>query len=187
MLHLGRHQPAAGTFMPLAFDICTLSVLFFFQEYVFRCYDYCHSIVYVYPAMHGTYGFVYKADDCSSTGIGSGSEFVVETNDGYGKNTLVYKLGTDVHNVMNGFHVNIATDAKPYRTPINCFNELRASRDLDGPRQNGPPLTYTVNGIAFNDGGDGEIQKEKYTRDKLIVVNGKKVHDRNVFLNHAKQ
>ena len=83
--------------------------------------------------------------------------FVVKTNDGNGKNALVYKLGTDVHNVMNGFHVNIATDAKPYRTPINCFNELRASRDLDGPRQNGPPLTYTVNGIEFNGGGDGYI------------------------------
>lgn len=111
---------------------------------------------YVYPAMHGAYGFVYKADGGSSTGTAKGCELVVETNDGNGKNALVYKLGTDIHNVMNKFHVNIATDAKPYRATINCFNQLRASRDLDGLRQNEPPLTYTVNGIAFNDGGDGD-------------------------------
>jgi len=111
---------------------------------------------YIYPAMHGAYGFVYEDDGGSSTGTTSGCELVVKTNNGNGEKTLVYTLITDVNNLyMNKFHVNIATEAKPYEASIYCFNELRTSSELDGPRQNEPPLTFKMYGIPF-DGGDGD-------------------------------
>ena len=111
---------------------------------------------YVYPAMHGAYGFVYEDDGGSSTGTTSGCELVVKKNNGNGEKTLVYTLMTDINNLyMNKFHVNIATEAKPYEASIYCFNKLRTSRELDGPRQNEPPLTFKMYGIPF-DGGDGD-------------------------------
>jgi len=108
---------------------------------------------YVYPAMHGAYGFVYNDDGGSSTGTSDGCELVVKTNGNSGiKRTLVYTLTKEIYDsdYMNKFHVNVASEDRPYSATIYCFNELRTFRALDGPNQTEPPLTFTVNGIAFD-------------------------------------
>merc|ERR1712072_1569683 len=58
---------------------------------------------YIYPAMHGAYGFVYDDDGGSVTAAG-GCKLVVETND---SSALIYGLSKSVDSSgMNKFHVN---------------------------------------------------------------------------------
>merc|ERR1712157_49435 len=103
---------------------------------------------YIYPALHGAYGFVYNEDGGSSTGTANGCELVVKTSSG----PLVYTLSTTIYsnNDMNKFHVNIATEDEPSEALIYCYNEVRASLTLNGPNENEPPLTYTVNGVQWD-------------------------------------
>merc|ERR1712003_282108 len=65
---------------------------------------------------------------------------------------LVYTLSTTIYsnNDMNKFHVNIATEDEPNEALIYCYNEVRASLTLNGPNENEPPLTYTVNGVQWD-------------------------------------
>mmetsp|Transcript_27155 Transcript_27155/g.54332 ORF Transcript_27155/g.54332 Transcript_27155/m.54332 type:complete len:941 (+) Transcript_27155:135-2957(+) len=128
---------------------------------------------YVFPAMHGAYGFVYKDDSSSSTGISDGCELHVKTQNksgSNGENTLVYTLTSEIYKAeyMNKFHVNVATEVKPYKASIYCFDELRASRELDGPNQDEPPLTFTVHGIAFDsvDPCSKHTKKSKCKKDR---------------------
>jgi len=108
---------------------------------------------YVYPAMHGAYGFVYNDDGGSTTGTPDGCELVVKTN----KITVVYNLGTSIDSKgMNKFHVNVATEDEPYEALIYCQNELRANRALDGPKDDEPPLRYTLNGLSFDGNNDDD-------------------------------
>jgi hypothetical protein len=106
---------------------------------------------YVYPAMHGSYGFVYDADGDSfpltsdDNTANDSCELVVETiNSG----VQVFKLSTTIHNAMNKFHVNVATVDEPYEAKVYCRNELQAQRALELPRE---PLKYTVTGVPFDD------------------------------------
>lgn len=104
---------------------------------------------YIYPAMHGAYGFVYDDDGGSTTGTSDGCELVVKTKK---KGKLVYDLDTSIDSKgMNKFHVNIATEDKPKKAWIYCKNSLLHTRKLEGPRTDEPTLTYTVNGIPFAD------------------------------------
>jgi hypothetical protein len=106
---------------------------------------------YIYPAMHGAYGFVYNDDGDS---ISNGCKLVVETSN---NGVLVYDLSTSIidSNGMNKFHVNIATDDEPYDAKIFCQNMLRANRVLLRPKHiledGNDTLTYTVTGIPFAD------------------------------------
>jgi hypothetical protein len=106
---------------------------------------------YIYPALHGAYGFVYNDDGGPSTGTANGCELVVKTSSG--SSPLVFTLSTSIHSstYMNKFHVNIATEDEPNEAMIYCYNELRASLMLNGPNENEPPLTYTVNGVQWDD------------------------------------
>jgi len=131
---------------------------------------------YVYPAMHGAYGFVYDDDGGPNKGTTSGCELVVETLE----KTLVYTLTTQVYNPtsMNKFHVNVATEDKPNKVSIYCFDELRTSRSLDGPNQDEPPLTYSVNGIPFSSPSSPptvckSLSKKKCKRNKEECKYGK--------------
>merc|ERR1712025_1114600 len=101
---------------------------------------------YIYPALHGAYGFVYNDDGGSTNGTPNGCELVVETKD----DTLVFELGTSIDwKGMTKFHVNVATEDEPSMATIHCQKELLAKRELDGPKTDGPPLKYTVNGVSF--------------------------------------
>ena len=57
---------------------------------------------------------------------------------------------------MNKFHVNVATEDEPYEALIYCQNKLHANRALDRPNDDEPPLTYTLNGLAFDGDDDNE-------------------------------
>jgi len=115
---------------------------------------------YIYPAMHGAYGFVYNDDGSSTSGTPNGCELVVETDN---NGSLVFDLSTSIDaSGMNKFHVNIATEDKPYEAKIFCQNELLASRALDSPTPDGPPLTYTVTGVPF-DGEDSDDDEDDST------------------------
>jgi hypothetical protein len=103
---------------------------------------------YVYPAMHGAYGFVYNDDGGAGDGSTYGCELVVKTTNG---GTLVFELSTAVDSKgMNKFHVNVATEDDAHDVSIYCQNQLRASRSVDGPKGE-EPLIYTVNGFPFED------------------------------------
>merc|ERR1711933_225370 len=106
---------------------------------------------YIYPALHGAYGFVYHDEGGSNTGTPNGCELVVETD----RKILVFELDTFVDpKGMNKFHVNVATEDRPFKASIYCKNEILADRELDGPRNDGSPLTFTVNGAPFPDLGE---------------------------------
>jgi len=101
---------------------------------------------YIFPAMHGAYGFVYPDDGGAGDGSTYDCELVVKTNN---SGSLVFKLMTSIDSKgMNKFHVNVATEEQPYEALIYCQNKLRASRALDGPKG---PLTYTLTGVPFED------------------------------------
>jgi hypothetical protein len=103
---------------------------------------------HIYPALHGAYGFVYNDDGGSSTGTSDGCELVVNTR----TDTLVYKLDTTIDSAgMRKFHVNVATEDEPDVAWIYCHNQLRANRELEGPKTDEPPLTFSVNGAPFAD------------------------------------
>jgi hypothetical protein len=102
---------------------------------------------WIYPAMHGAYGFVYNDEGGSSTGTSNGCELVVKTK----KTTLVYRLGTSIDpKGMTKFHVNIATEDEPSFASLYCQNRLLKNRVLEGPKVDEPPLTFTVNGVPFD-------------------------------------
>ena len=101
---------------------------------------------YVYPAMHGAYGFVYNEDGGTGDGSTYTCELVVETTNA---GTLVYELSTAIDSKgMNKFHVNVATEDEPNRASLYCQNKLLASRALVGPKGE---LVYTTHGISFED------------------------------------
>merc|ERR1711933_545984 len=65
---------------------------------------------YIYPALHGAYGFVYDDEGGSTTGTPDGCELVVETD----RKVLVYDLDTIADPAgMRKFHVNVATEDNP--------------------------------------------------------------------------
>jgi len=81
-------------------------------------------------------------------------ELVIETNN---NGVLVYKLSTTIDSqYMNKFHVNVAQADEPYEAKIYCQGVLHAQRALDYPKTGGPPLSYTVNGVPFNDDDDDD-------------------------------
>merc|ERR1712174_96340 len=98
---------------------------------------------YIYPAMHGAYGFVYD-DEGDSGNNDNGCKLVVQTK----LEPLVYSLSSSAlsSNVMNKFHINVATEDEPNEASIYCANELLISRGLDWPKEDQAPLEYTVTG-----------------------------------------
>jgi hypothetical protein len=96
---------------------------------------------YIYPALHGAYGFVYEDDQASDNGC----DLRVQT---INAGTRVFQLSAQrvTMNVMNKFHVNIAADDMASVAEIYCGGQLRARRELQGRRGE---LKYTVNGIPF--------------------------------------
>jgi hypothetical protein len=111
-----------------------------------------HSLQsYIYPALHGAYGFVYDDDGGSINGTRDGCQLVVQTDGKF----LVFELDTYVDpKGMNKFHVNVATEDRPSKASIYCRNKILADRSLDGPNNDGSPLIFTVNGAPFPDLND---------------------------------
>ena len=98
---------------------------------------------YIYPALHGAYGYVYDDDGEDDK---SGCQLKVKTNG----NDLFYSLTTEIYstNSMNKFHVNVATEVEPSEASIYCFGKLRKTVSLKSPNSS-EKLIYTVNGMPF--------------------------------------
>jgi len=112
---------------------------------------------YVFPALHGAYGFVYPDDGGSGDGSTYDCELVVKTNKA---GSLVFELMTAIDSKgMNKFHVNVATEDQPYEALVYCQSALRANRDLDGPKGD---LTHTINGIPFEDDNSPTVNPTPY-------------------------
>lgn len=94
---------------------------------------------YIYPALHGAYGFSYGDD--SDRLADKDCQLQVETRDGLLRFRLAnHRLSTGV---MNKFHINVPTANEPQSAAVVC-----AARTLD--QQSilplGETLSYTVNG-----------------------------------------
>jgi len=125
---------------------------------------------YIYPAMHGAYGFVYNDDnESSTTTTTAGCQLVVTTSN---NGALLFELSTSLDaGMMNKFHVNIATADEPYEATVYCQNVLLATRALEGPNSDESPLTYTVTGVPFpsTDTDDDEEPTESPTTRPTTV------------------
>ncbi|WP_368163681.1 M66 family metalloprotease [Aeromonas sp. R6-2] len=91
---------------------------------------------YLYPALHGAYGFTYPDD--GTTLADSDCQLQVETRDG----VLRFRLANHRSNgaVMNKFHVNVPTASEPRRASLLCRGQ-----PLDQEGVLPPPA-----GLAFN-------------------------------------
>jgi len=94
---------------------------------------------YIYPAMHGAYGFTYVDD---STEMASGDcQLQVTTNSGL----LSFRLANSriSEGVMNKFHVNVPEDSNPSSAVVRCDDNNLAQSTITPVVE---ILGYTVNG-----------------------------------------
>ncbi|WP_032695623.1 M66 family glycomucinase StcE [Raoultella planticola] len=97
---------------------------------------------YIYPALHGAYGFTYSDD--SQNLSGNDCQLQVDTKEGQ----LRFRLANHRANstVMNKFHINVPTESQPTQATLVCNNKVLDTKSLT-PAPEG--LTYTVNGRAL--------------------------------------
>lgn len=95
---------------------------------------------YIYPALHGAYGYVY-ADDSSTLSKGQ-CALEVETANG---DVLKYALKNNRTNAeyMNKFHVNVAQSLSPVSAAVVCDERELDRFFISAPTQE---LNYTVQG-----------------------------------------
>jgi hypothetical protein len=91
---------------------------------------------YVYPPLHGAYGFTYSDDRERVTD--QDCQLVVETREG----TLRFRLARHRLNkqVMNKFHVNIAESSQPQSVSIVCGGKVVDKKPIAAPAEK---LTHT--------------------------------------------
>ncbi|MGY3920325.1 M66 family metalloprotease [Aeromonas eucrenophila] len=94
---------------------------------------------YIYPALHGAYGFSYGDDGARLTT--ADCQLQVETRDG----TLHFRLTNHRQsaNLMNKFHVNVPTASEPRSAAVICAGNTLDQQAISAPAET---LTYTVNG-----------------------------------------
>ena len=97
---------------------------------------------YIYPALHGAYGFTYPED--SATISGNDCQLQVQTRDGL----LRFKLANkrDVSTIMNKFHINVPTDSQPSQAALVCNNRTADTKTLTPAPTD---ISYTVHGRAL--------------------------------------
>jgi hypothetical protein len=100
---------------------------------------------YIYPALHGAYGFVYPRENLDTNS--KGCLLQVSTNNGAIRRYQLkaYRL-TD--NQMNRFQVNIPRSENPRRAEVVCDGQSLDSKNLS-PAKDPASLTYTVNGMPL--------------------------------------
>lgn len=81
---------------------------------------------YIYPALHGAYGFTYMDD--GSTLSGDDCQLQVETRDGLQRFKLTNHRSASA--VMNKFHINVPTDLIPSQAAVICNNKTMAEKAL---------------------------------------------------------
>lgn len=117
---------------PLAFGVPVTTLIGYYDPQA-------QLSTYIYPALHGAYGFGYGDDDAS---LGENDcQLKVETREG------VLRFALSNHrqhgNVMNKFHVNVPEASSPSRATVVCRGQQLAEAQIT-PAPAG--LGYTVNG-----------------------------------------
>merc|ERR1712183_164770 len=99
---------------------------------------------YIFPALHGAFGFVYNDDVAKSST--NGCELRVQTNNA---GTRVFKLLTkrETSDTMNKFHVNIAAEEMASAAEVYCYGQQLVSKQLEGLKED---LKFTVHGVSFD-------------------------------------
>jgi hypothetical protein len=98
---------------------------------------------YIYPALHGAYGFTYSDDRGQSSD--EDCHLLVETRNGPLRFRLAsHRLGT---NVMNKFHVNIPEASQPQSVAVVCRGQVLDKKPIAAVTEK---LTFTVNGNSAN-------------------------------------
>jgi len=95
---------------------------------------------YIYPALHGAYGFCY-ADDSASVNEAD-CQLVVETRTGVLRYRLASQRLGGVY--MNKFHVNIPAASRPRSVSIVSRGKVLDKNPITSVAEK---LTFTVNGI----------------------------------------
>jgi hypothetical protein len=92
---------------------------------------------YIYPPLHGAYGFTY-ADDGDRV-ADQDCQLVVETREG----TLRFRLAKHrfTAHVMNKFHVNIPRSSQPRSVGVVCGGKVVDKKPIAAPAE---PLAYTT-------------------------------------------
>jgi hypothetical protein len=100
---------------------------------------------YIYPALHGAYGFTY-GDDRSRLNEGD-CHLLVETRDG----PLRFRLANHRHSakLMNKFHVNIPEASEPKSVALVCRGKTVDQKQIAAAQEK---LTFTVNGTSPHTG-----------------------------------
>lgn len=107
-----------------------------------------HKIIidsYIYPALHGSYGFTYSPNSQSAAESARAYLQVDTANSG----TLHYILHSSRYDsaYMNKFHVNIPASANAVGAFIIVEGQMVAHRILEKAQDN---LNYTVNGAPLD-------------------------------------
>lgn len=97
---------------------------------------------YIYPALHGGYGFTYTDD--SKILNTNDCHLVVKTNEGFRRYRLSnFRIDSGQ---MNKFHVNIPQTEAPSVAYVVCSGKVLATSIVNGPKSK---PSYTVNGVAL--------------------------------------
>jgi hypothetical protein len=100
---------------------------------------------YIYPPLHGAYGFTY-GDDGDRTGD-QDCHLLVETQ----KGPLRFKLANHrlSAKVMNKFHVNIPADSQPTSVAVVCRGKTVDKKPIAAATEK---LTFTIHGSSAHTG-----------------------------------
>jgi hypothetical protein len=101
---------------------------------------------YIYPALHGAYGFVYPSESTVRRTEGC---WIEVTTTKPAEAVRRYKLGTITYNTgyMNKFQVNVPESEVAKSAEVFCGGTRLTTRSDLAPAKN--PLTYTVNGMPL--------------------------------------
>jgi hypothetical protein len=103
---------------------------------------------YIYPPLHGAYGFTYSDDNSRATD--KDCHLLVETRDG----PLRFRLANHrlSAKVMNKFHVNIPEASQPTSVTLVCRGQMVDKKPIAAVADK---LTFTVNGGPSHTGASG--------------------------------
>lgn len=106
---------------------------------------------YIYPALHGAYGFTYSDDRSRSNE--KDCHLLVETHDG----PLSFRLANHRFSakVMNKFHVNIPEASQPRSVALVCRGQIVDKRPIAAVAEK---LLFTVNGSSTHSGAPAKAR-----------------------------
>jgi hypothetical protein len=114
---------------------------------------------YIYPALHGSYGFTYSDDSKKSSK--NSCQLQVETKNGQ---LLKFNLAYLRKNksIMNKFHINVPETSLPQSAAVVCNDTPLTERLLEPVKSS---LSYTVNGYDISKTNPDDTNPDNTTPD----------------------